>query len=95
MPSTQEWALICGASVCLMIGYTAAVAAMRLGEIGFVAPFRYMSLLVALTLGLVLFNEWPDGWTLIGAVIVVATGLFTIYRERATARQAPTGLRIR
>lgn len=93
--SLREWLLIGGASLCLMVGYTAAVGSMRLGEIGFVAPFRYTSLLVALFLGYVLLDEWPDGWTLFGAGIVVATGLFTLYRERATASKTQTGLRIR
>ena len=91
----REWLLISGASVCLMAGYISAVGAMRLGEIGFVAPFRYTSLLVALFLGYVLLDEWPDGWTLFGAGIVVATGLFTLYRERKNALKTPTGLRIR
>jgi S-adenosylmethionine uptake transporter len=91
----REWVLIGGASVCLMAGYISAVGAMRLGEIGFVAPFRYTSLLVALFLGYVLLDEWPDGWTLFGAGIVVATGLFTLYRERKNALKTPTGLRIR
>jgi drug/metabolite transporter (DMT)-like permease len=91
----REWILIGGASVCLMAGYISAVGAMRLGEIGFVAPFRYTSLLVALVLGYVLLDEWPDGWTLFGAGIVVVTGLFTLYRERKNALKTPTGLRIR
>jgi S-adenosylmethionine uptake transporter len=91
----REWILIGGASVCLMAGYISAVGAMRLGEIGFVAPFRYTSLLVALVLGYVLLDEWPDGWTLFGAGIVVVTGLFTLYRERKNALKTSTGLRIR
>ncbi len=88
MPSMCEGLLLLGASACLMVGYIAAVAGMRLGEIGFVAPFRYTSLIVALFLGLILFDEWPDFWTMVGAAIVVATGLFTLYRERAESRKA-------
>jgi len=61
---------------------------MRQGEIGFVAPFRYTSLVAALILGLVVFGDWPDQLTLIGAAIVVATGLFTLYRERQVNRAA-------
>ncbi|MCF2905695.1 DMT family transporter [Octadecabacter sp. CECT 8868] len=95
MPDFRTWKLIVGAALCLMIGYTASVAAMRIGEIGFVAPFRYTSLIVALLLGLIVFKEWPDGWTLLGAGIVVAMGLFTLYRERKTLPATPTGLRIR
>ncbi len=95
MPSTREIALLAGAALCLMAGYISAVSGMRLGDIGFVAPFRYTSLLVALILGLLLFDEWPDFWTMVGAAIVVATGLFTLYRERGTARTPKHGLRIR
>ncbi len=84
LPNLNEAALLTGAALCLMIGYITAVAGMRSGEIGFVAPFRYTSLLVALIIGFVVFDEWPDPLTLLGAAIVVATGLFTIYRERAT-----------
>lgn len=94
-PSVYEAALICGAAACLMVGYITAVAAMRGGDIGFVAPFRYSSLIVALILGFAILDEWPDFWTMVGASIVVATGLFTLYRERAMVRQTPTGLRIR
>lgn len=95
MPNLAEIAFIAGAAVCLMVGYIAAVSGMRLGDIGAVAPFRYTSLLVALILGLVLFDEWPDFWTMVGATIVVATGLFTLYRERATATKPKLGLRPR
>ncbi len=87
MPNATELALLAGAALCLMAGYTSAVAGMRTGEIGFVAPFRYTSLLVALILGLVLFDEWPDALTMLGAGIVVATGLFTLYRERQVRRK--------
>jgi len=86
-PSSTQFAQLVGAAVCLMAGYTSAVAGMRVGEIGFVAPFRYTSLLVALILGLVIFDEWPDALTMLGAAIVVATGLFTLYRESQSGRK--------
>jgi len=85
VPNLTEATLLTAAAFFLMIGYVAAIAGMRSGDIGFVAPFRYTSLLVALILGLVLFDEWPDKLTMLGAAIVVATGLFTIYRERLAA----------
>ncbi|KPP88227.1 MAG: Permeases of the drug/metabolite transporter (DMT) superfamily [Rhodobacteraceae bacterium HLUCCA08] len=99
-PAPRDLALLAGAALALMIGYIAAVSAMRSGDIAFVAPFRYTSLVVALVLGLVVFGDWPDPLTLAGAAIVVATGLFTIYREQRSRRaeriaQAARGLRIR
>ena len=90
----RDGALIGGAVLMLMFGYAASVASMRVGEIGFVAPFRYTSLVAALVLGLVVFGDWPDGLTLAGAAIVVATGAFTLWRERGK-RPAVMGLRVR
>ena len=78
--------ILAAAAGFLFVGYHGIVLAMRVGEIGFVAPFRYTSLLWAVALGLFLFGEVPDLPTVIGAVIVVATGLYTLYRERAVAR---------
>ena len=62
-------------------GYLTAVASMRVGEISYVAPFRYVSLVVAIILGLVVFGEWPDGWTWAGSALVVSAGIYSIWRE--------------
>lgn len=86
---------LAGASFFVIGGYIFSVSAMRSGEIGFVAPFRYTSLIVALLLGLLIFGDWPDNLTLLGSAIVVATGLFTLYRERKTAKRQRAGLRLR
>jgi len=77
---------LAGSGVFVMLGYLLSIMVMRVGDIGFVAPFRYTSLVVALIVGFVIFAEWPDTLTLVGAAIVVATGLFTLYREARVAR---------
>ncbi len=77
-----------GAMIFVFGGYLFSVSAMRVGELSFVAPFRYTSLIVALFVGALVFGTFPDALTLIGAGIVVATGLFTLYRERVTRRAA-------
>jgi S-adenosylmethionine uptake transporter len=79
--STTSGLQLFGATGFLIFGYIASVNAMRFGEIAYVAPFRYTSLLVALALGIVIFDEWPNVLALCGAGVVVATGLFTLYRE--------------
>ena len=78
--------LALGASA-LFFGYVFSVSSMRVGEVAFVSPFRYTILIWAIILGLVVFGDIPDGWTLLGASIIVATGVFTFYRERRLARQ--------
>lgn len=85
--AVRDWTLLLGAVVTILGGYLFSVMAMRVGDIGAVAPFRYTSLLVALILGLVVFGDWPRPLTLIGAAIVVATGMFTLWRERHVVRR--------
>lgn len=79
---------ILAASVCIIGGYLFSIMTMRVGEIGVVAPFRYTALVWALILGFSVFGDWPDIWTLIGAFIVVASGIFTLLREHRVARRA-------
>lgn len=69
------------ASVLVLVGYQSVIVAMRTGEISFVAPFRYTSLIFSSLLGFFFFAEVPDFWTLVGAAIVIASGLYTFYRE--------------
>ena len=73
---------ILGAAGAVVLGYVFSVRAMRVGEIGFVAPFRYTALLWAIFLGWVVFGTLPDGLTLMGAGLVVGSGIFTLWRER-------------
>jgi S-adenosylmethionine uptake transporter len=75
--------MIVGASVFILGGYYFSVRVMRVGDVSFIAPFRYTGLVWALILGWFVFGDWPTNLTLMGAGIVVATGLFTLYRERA------------
>lgn len=66
----------------LMAGYFWSIQAMRFGEVSFTSPFRYTSLIWAIILGYVVFGDIPDVPMIIGSIIVVGSGLFTLYRER-------------
>lgn len=79
-------ALITASSVFIIGGYWFSVRVMRVGDISFIAPFRYTGLVWALLLGWLVFGDWPSNLTLMGATIVVATGLFTLYRERRVSQ---------
>ena len=81
-PDPAHWLLIAAAAVFIIGGYFFSVAVMRVGDVSFVAPFRYSSLLWALVLGWLMFGDWPDAVTLLGAGIVVLSGLFMFYRDR-------------
>lgn len=88
MPSLSQLALLALGSAFLTLGYICAVTAMRVGEISYVAPFRYTSLIVAVIAGLLVFGEWPDHWTWIGSALVVGAGIYTIWREAQLGRRA-------
>lgn len=84
--SAEVLAIVFAAAVFLIAGYHYLIVAMRDGEISFMAPFRYTGLLWATFLGFVVFGDIPDRYTIIGAAIVVGSGLYVIYRERITKR---------
>ena len=84
----QSGLTILASASALIVGYMFVVMVMRVGDISFVAPFRYVSLLVAIILGWVMFRTFPDFYTLVGAAIVVASGIFTLVREGRLARAA-------
>lgn len=69
-------------------GYWALTESMRAGDLSVIAPFRYFRLLFALVIGFTVFGERPDVWTLAGAALIVASGLYSLLRERARARAA-------
>lgn len=72
-----------GALIMGVAAYYAIVEASRLGDVAVVTPFRYSRLLFALVIGVLVFNERPDFWTLLGAAIIIGSGLYTFMRERA------------
>lgn len=82
--------LVLMATSFITVAYLCSVMAMRVGEVGFIAPFRYTGLVWALILGFLVFGEWPQTLTLIGAAIIVATGIFSLLREARLKRQVRT-----
>ena len=81
---------IFGAGVAIVIGYVTSVSAMRMGEVSAVSPFRYTVLLWALLWGFLFFHTLPDAMTFLGAGIVVAAGLYTLWRERSVGQSTAT-----
>jgi drug/metabolite transporter (DMT)-like permease len=79
---------ILATALLISVAYTTLISAMRLGEISFVAPFRYVALIAALIVGYFAFNERPDALMLIGSAIVIASGIYMFHRERVRARMA-------
>lgn len=75
-------ALLCVTSVS---GHFAMIKALSLAPVSIIQPFNYLQLVWSLIVGFIVFNDFPDKWTLIGAAIVVGSGIFVLYREQARA----------
>lgn len=94
MPVTKGWqtmtgetiGLMAAAGLCGIIGYFAITTSLRLGEVSAVSPFRYTRLVFALVIGYLIFGEVPDAAMLVGATLIVGSGLYALYRERLRKR---------
>lgn len=85
---------LAGFAIVAVFGFVATllmVSAYTLGEAALVAPMQYSQIIWAVFFGVVLFDEFPDAPTLIGAAVIVASGLFIIAREAigGTSEQTP------
>ncbi|WP_417455446.1 DMT family transporter [Kiloniella sp.] len=87
---TMEWkevtgdtiGLLMGAAFFIMLVHITLIRAMRVGEVAFVAPFRYTVMVWALLVGYFVFNEPPDTATVVGCSLLIITGLYSFWRER-------------
>lgn len=70
-----------------LAGYVTMVIATRVGEISAIAPFRYSRLVFAILLGITVFGERPDFWTLAGASLIAVAGCYTMWREARLRRE--------
>ena len=84
--SLLEGAILLGAVIFGTAGYWAVTGATRTGEVAVVAPFRYTRLIFSMGLGVAFLAERPNRLTLIGAGLIVASGLYAFARERARKR---------
>ncbi|MDA9077866.1 DMT family transporter [bacterium] len=74
-----------------ILGHLLMIRAFAAAPAGDIAPYGYAGLLFAVIFGLVLFGETPDGFTLLGAVVIVTAGIYVWYRERLIQAQDDNG----
>lgn len=86
-PSWNEIGLGLGMGVLFSIGQWFVILAYRHGDASVIAPFSYVQLIWAGGLGYLVFGSIPDEWTVTGACIIAASGLYTAYRERVRAKK--------
>ncbi len=80
--SGTQIAVLCSMAVMAAIAETLVIKALEVAQAVVVAPVQYSMLIWGTLYGFMIFGQLPDKWTLIGALIIVATGLYTLNRER-------------
>ncbi len=70
------------------VGHWLTILAYRKATASTIAPFTYAQLVFAGLLGFAVFGTVPGAMTLVGGLVIAASGLYTAHRERIRAREA-------
>lgn len=81
------WLLLLSLGVLGGTGHFLFILAYNRAPASAISPFLYAQFLVMVGLGFVVFGDLPDVWTLAGALVIVASGIYLIHRERVTKGQ--------
>lgn len=82
MPSAQDALLLVVIGILGGLGQILIVQAYRYGDASLIAPFEYSTMLWAIAIGWFMFGDWPATTVMIGATIVIASGIYVILREQ-------------
>ena len=94
LPFDAVWPTWTQFGLCLLLGVLSSagqwlvVLAHRIAPASILAPISYSQLPWVAVGGYFVFDNLPDHWTLVGAAIIIASGLYTAHRERVRAREA-------
>lgn len=80
-PSLNDFAIMAGVGIASATGGYMISQAYRICEAAMIAPFEYISLVMAIFWGITIFNEWPDALAWSGIVLVFLSGLIVFWRE--------------
>ena len=82
LPTASDWLLLSCVGLLGCVSHFCLIRAFRNAPASLVVPFSYSALLWATILGFIVFDTLPDRWTLLGAALIVSSGLYIFYREK-------------
>jgi drug/metabolite transporter (DMT)-like permease len=80
-PTARDFALLSLLGVVAMMAHVLVAQALKMAPAAVVSPFNYTLIVWAAIFGWLFFGEWPDVWLVAGAVVIVASGLYLLWRE--------------
>ena len=88
MPQTLwDGLLFCCLGLFGGVGHYLIIRAFQLGPAAVIAPLGYVELIGTSTLGYLIFDNFPDLWTWVGAGVIIASGIYVAFRERRRREQ--------
>jgi drug/metabolite transporter (DMT)-like permease len=88
MPRTLwDGMLFCCLGLFGGVGHYLIIRAFQLGPAAVIAPLGYVELIGTSTLGYLIFDNFPDLWTWVGAGVIIASGIYVAFRERRRREQ--------
>lgn len=89
-PSALDFGLLMLLGVVAMVAFVCVNRSLKLAPASVVVPYQYTMIVWAIALGWIVFGDVPDAFTLTGVAIIVAAGLYILWREQIVARREPT-----
>ena len=90
-PAQTDWIITIPMVVLGAIGYMFLISSIRVGEVSVVMPFRYSRIIFLLILGMFIFNEKPSFLMILGAILIISSGTYMMWRERLAKRPVKLG----
>lgn len=84
-PNAIGWTLFVAAGVCSVVAWIGLVGGYRRAPPAVLAPFEYTALIAGAVAGYLIWDEVPDGWVVAGGLVIIASGLYIVYREVGAA----------
>ena len=81
-PSLEQWLIFVWLGFLGAVGHYLMIKAFQLAPVSLLVPFDYTTIIWATLLGFILFKDLPDAWTIIGAIIIISSGLYLVQHER-------------
>lgn len=86
-PSVEVWTMLFLLGALGGGGHLLLIQAYRFAPVSAVTPFIYIELISMITLSYLVFGDKPDQWSFIGSLVIVASGLYLIHRERIAHKE--------
>ena len=80
-PDVTGWTLFLFAGACSVIAWIGLVGGYRRAPPAVLAPFEYTALIAGAAAGYLIWDEVPDRWVIAGALVIISSGLYIVYRE--------------